>query len=107
MKYDPSEAMKTFLGRVTGIAERLKRFYEVEVSDDQLVARMISALPAEYSGLIRTLNDMPPENMTLTEVQKKILVENWNGSGGEGGTWADFWWNCGWRHAERTCGKEP
>ncbi|KAJ7634373.1 hypothetical protein FB45DRAFT_677217, partial [Roridomyces roridus] len=55
LAYDGDLPMKTFLGRVTGIAERLLRFYQVEVSDEQIIARMISSLPAEYSGLIRTL----------------------------------------------------
>jgi hypothetical protein len=76
MKYDGSVPMKTFLGRVTGVTERLKRFYEIDVSDDQTMARMISALPADYSGLIRTLNDTPPSHMTLNYVQRKILVED-------------------------------
>jgi spermidine/putrescine-binding protein len=76
MKYDGSVPMKTFLGRVTGVTERLKRFYGIDVSDEQTMARMISALPTEYSGLIRTLNDTPPSRMTLDYMEKKILVED-------------------------------
>ncbi|KAJ7911224.1 hypothetical protein B0H13DRAFT_1574075, partial [Mycena leptocephala] len=55
MKYDGAVRMKTFLGRVTGVGERLEQFYGVKPSDDQTIAKMISVLPAEYSGLIRTL----------------------------------------------------
>ena len=76
MKYDGLVPMKTFLGRVTGVTERLKRFYGIDVSNDQAMARMITALPTEYSGLIRTLNDTLPSLMTLEYVEKKILVED-------------------------------
>jgi hypothetical protein len=76
LTYDGALPMKTFLGRVTGIAERLQRFYQVEVSDEQKIARMISSLPAEYSGLIRTLDNTDPSLITLDYVQKKILVED-------------------------------
>jgi hypothetical protein len=76
LKYDGSMPMKTFLGHITGVAERLERFYSVKPSNDQIIAKMIASLPRTHSAVIRTLDSTDPSLVTLDFVQKKILVED-------------------------------
>lgn len=76
MMYDGVLPMKTFLGRITGIGERLERNYQTKPSDEQTIAKMLSALPTEYSGIYRTLNGLAAPDLTLDTVQRNILMED-------------------------------
>lgn len=77
-KYTDSEVkMKTHCGHIRALAERLGRLYNDAPSDAQIVAKLLSSLPPEYSRLLSNL-DGDDENPKLSDIDyivKRITNE--------------------------------
>ncbi|KAK0227181.1 hypothetical protein EDD85DRAFT_958413 [Armillaria nabsnona] len=53
---DDSVPMSTHLGGIRAITEKLEHIHSDKPSDNQIIAHMLSSLPASYSGLRTILN---------------------------------------------------
>ncbi len=72
MYTDDSVPMSTHLGSIRAITEKLEHIHSDKPSDNQIIACMLSSLPASYSGLWTILN-ATKALLTVDGVEHSIL----------------------------------